>query len=270
MSSNTNRITALGVVALSLSTMTSEVAAEDQKWGFKLGFFTTDLDTSVQFDTNSGDVGWDTDFEDDLGLDSSDDAFRLDGYYKFNDKHRIDYSYFDMSRSGSGILTTEINFGDETFVVDSLVETTFDLDIYKAAYTYSLLSRESYDIGVSAGLYVADLGIGLASLDGDVVIDAEDAQITVPLPVLGLRGEYEFNDKWTLQGSMEFFFLEFEDSKGTLSDLYVGLDYQWFANTALGIAYNAATIDIDTDGEDSIGEVDYSYDGALIYLKFDF
>jgi len=268
MKSNTNRLTTLGVMALSLSMLTGEVTAEDQKWGFKFGFFTTDLDTTTQLDSNGGSIGLDTDFEDDLGLDSSEDVFRIDGYYKFNDRHRIDYSYFDLSRSGSGTLQTEINFGDQTFTIDSLIETTFDLEIYKAAYTYSLLTRESYYLGVSGGLYVADFDLGLESLESP--LETEAAELTAPLPVLGLRGEYEFNDKWTLQGSMEFFFLEFDDSKGTLSDLYVGLDYQLFASTALGIGYNTAALDVDLDGERTIGAIDWSYDGALVYLKFDF
>lgn len=242
--------------------------AEDQNWGFSLGAFITDFDTTTNFDSSQGSVGFDTDFEEDLGLDDSDNVFRFDAYYKFNSRHRLDASVFDLSRNGSGILTSEIEFGDKVFEVNSLVETDFDLSVFKVAYSYSLIDGEAGYLGLSGGLYVADAEIALTGVATG--FETESASVTAPLPVVGFRGEYQLNDRWTLRGSTEFFFLEFEDFSGSLFDLYGAIDYQLFENVAVGVGANLVELDVDTDGERFIGAFDWKYSGANIYLKFDF
>ena len=240
----------------------------DDKFSLSLGGFVTSRDTQTRLDS-SNTVGLNTDFEEALGLDDSDSVFRLDGYYRFNERHRLDFSVFDLSRSASNRVQGDLQWGDTQFGVDTVVDTEFDLDIYKLAYTYTFNKTDKGYLGVTAGLYVADTrveltGQGQAGLQGDV------GDITAPLPVVGLRLEQALSENWTLRGSAEFFALETNNVDGSLSDLYVGLDYQAWDNVALGIGYNDVGLDVDADRESFDGALDWQYSGALVFIKFDF
>ena len=90
------------------------------------------------------------------------------------------------------------------------------------------------------------------------------------MPVIGLRGEYEFADRWTFRASGEFFFIEYEDIDGSLVDLYAGVDYRVLDNMSVGLAVNRVGIDVDSEDENFRGALDWRYTGGLLFLKFDF
>ena len=82
-------------------------APEGDRYSLSLGVFVTDRDTETRLDSAAGD-GTDTDFESDLGLDASDTVFRVDGYYRFAERHRADFSVFDLSLSNSNQIERDI------------------------------------------------------------------------------------------------------------------------------------------------------------------
>jgi len=239
----------------------------DDRFSVSLGAFVTDRDTDTRLDSNTLGPGTEIDFEEDLGLDSSDSVFRLDGHFRFNEKHRVNFAVFDLSRDSSKAIQRDIQYGDEIFVIDTAVNTNIDLTIYKLAYTYSFMQRDNGYLGATLGAYVADTKLGLSEQN---LGQAEVRELTAPLPVIGFRGEYEFTDRLTLNASGEFFAIEFDDVDGSLVDLYLGLDFQIIEHVAIGLAYNNVNIDVDATKSDFGGSLDWQYDGALIFFKFDF
>jgi len=244
------------------------LAAEgtDKKFGVNLGVFITSRDTQTDFRSNLGGDS-DVDMEDDLGLDSSDSVFRIDGFWRFATRHQIDISYFDLSRQNSRVIDTEFEWKDTVYEIDTEVFSDFDLRIYKAAYTYEFMKRERGSLGVTAGLYVADLGISISSLTTG---GREVGDVTAPLPVFGLRGEYALSARWTLRGSAELFAFEIENLDGTMYDVYAGIDYHLGKNVAIGLAINTVGMDLDASRRNLEANLDWRYDGALAYLRFVF
>lgn len=259
------------IPALLLCLVSASVAhaatGKDDRASISLGVFVTDRDTNTRIDANTNEPGSDVDLEADLGLDKSDSVFRFDGYFKFNDRHRIDASWFDLSRSATKEINREIVWNGTVYPLDTTVESIFDLAIYKIAYTYSFLRREEGFLGASAGLYIADFG---ATLSAPGIGERETEDATAPLPVFGLRGEYRISRKWTFRGSGEFFAFEYEDWDGTLVDLYVGIDYAVSDAISLGLGYNSVTFDLGVDKTNFSGDVDWGYSGGMIFLKYDF
>jgi len=239
---------------------------DDDRFSLSLGVFFTDRDTEAQLDGSVVD-GTRTNFEKDLDLDGSDSVFRVDGYYRFNERHRVDFSVFDLSRVSSNQITTDIQWGDTLFVIDTVVKTDNDLSIYKAAYTYSFLDRESGYLGATFGFYVADWK---ASLREENLGPAEVGEVTAPLPVIGLRGEYALSDRWSFRASGEFFFIEYEDVEGSLVDLYAGIDYRVLDHLSVGLGFNSVSIDVDASKSKFEGVLDWNYTGGLMFLKFNF
>ncbi len=244
------------------------VSAEDidERFSVSLGGFFTDRITDLRLDGSLG-RGLPVNFEKDLGLDSVSRVFRLDGYYRFQGPHRLDFSVFDLSRSASKQIDKTIEWGDEVFQIGAELETRFDLEIYKAAYTYEFRQSETGFLGVTGGLYVADSATRLIA---NVTGQRELRSLTAPLPVLGLRGEREFADCWKLRVSGEFFFLEYDGYDGTIWDLYAAVDYEVSDHVSIGAGLNSVRLNVRTSKDRFDGRMKWRYNGALLFLKFDF
>jgi hypothetical protein len=147
------------------------------------------------------------------------------------------------------------------------VDTSQDLTIYKLAYTWSFLRRDKGYLGASAGLYVADIG---ASIAAESLGRATSGGVTAPLPVFGLRGQYDLSAKWSLRGSAEIFAIDYGDYNGSLYDVYAGLDYQLLEHVAIGVGVNSVKIDVGVRKSNFNGDFDWRYDGGLLFFKFDF
>jgi hypothetical protein len=237
------------------------------RYSLSLGVFITDRDGETQLNTPGTADGTPVDLENDLGLEQSSSVFRLDGYFRFNEKHRIDFSWFDLSREATKQIEKDITWEGTLFPINATIKGDFDLAIYKLAYTWSFMRREKGYLGLTAGLYIADIAARLSSVN---IADREGGDVTAPLPVIGLRGEYNLSEKWSLRASGEYFALEYGDFDGALFDFYAGVDYRLFDHMALGLGYNNVRMDIDVTAADFDGSLDWNYDGALIFVKIDF
>jgi hypothetical protein len=268
----TRRLSALLTVALPLTFLASPAWAQEgqatrERGSIVLGAFITNRDTTTRLDSDLG-LGTDIDLEDDLGLDKSLTVFRLGGDFWVGERHRFDVSVFDLSRSSSRRIEKTIDFGDQTFEIDTTVNTASDLTIVKAAYTYAFLNRNRGYLGATGGLYVASTKLSLSEA---TLGTAESEDLTAPLPVVGLRGEYDLTDRISLTSSVEWFGIDTGDASGTLTDFYLAADYRLGNRWAVGLAYNDVSMNIKADESYGFrGELDWGYDGWLAYVKFDF
>jgi hypothetical protein len=247
---------------------TSSAQDDRERASILLGMFITDRATSARLDSNNGDAGSDIDLEDDLGLEDSTTVGRFGGYYWFNPRHRLDFSIFDLSRDASRTIQETIDFGDQTFQINTVVNTSNDLTITKVDYTFAPLSRPRGFLGVIGGLYVSSTKLSLSSPN---VGAAESEDVTAPLPVLGVRGEYRATDRIALRGAIQWFGIDTGDVGGRLVDTYIGADYTFGERFAVGLALNDVSLSVEaTDDTGWNGELDWGYDGVLLYFKTDF
>ena len=232
-----------------------------------LGVYFNDQDTDTGFSSNFSDTEVVLDLEDDLGLESSLEVFRADAYYRFGDKHRIDGSVFDFSRSANVNTAVQIDWKDTSFSIDTNLNTDLDLAIYKVAYTYEWIKDEKGHVGVSGGLYIADIDLSLFSNDN---FDEERGTLTAPLPVVGLRAGRLLSERWAVNAHAEFFFIDVEALSGHLYDVGILLNYWFNDRVALGLGWNGVDIDVDATSRTLKTDIDWSYSGALASLVFGF
>ena len=264
---------ALLIILFSLSVNAGEKKNESKPWerfSFNLGGFITAINSDVRLGTEG--LGIEVDVEDALDLDSSVSVFRVDGLWRFssNLRHRLDLSWFDISRDSSTTLSENIQIGDTLFPLGTQVTTSFDLEVFKGAYSYSFFQDDRMDLGVSFGLFVMPIDF---KIDASGAFEGHESEsITAPLPVLGLRTDFAITSKLFLKYNIDFFYLEIDHFEGVITDSKLALEYNAFKYVGFGIGLEKFDIYIKAEDEDYpnidfTGSFEFSYVGLMVYCK---
>jgi hypothetical protein len=238
-----------------------------------LGTFIVGTDTRVRLDGKTGEgdrVNWENTF-------GSGDVtrFRLDGSWRFADRHQLRFLWFNAGRSDQAKLEEDIEWGGETFPVTAKVKGEFDFDIYELAYEYAFLRRDSYELTGTIGLHYTGLSLALSAkasasggtLEGNL---RKEGSVGAPLPVIGLRGLWSLpHDLW-LNVTAQYFALSIDEYDGNLQDYKLMLTWQPKKWLGFGIGYNRFAVDVDVDSTDFTGSLDWTYDGPMIQYSMAF
>lgn len=243
-------------------------SSDRERGSVYIGTFITDRNTSARVDSDAGNPGTDVDLEGDLGLKASTSVGRAGGYIWLSARQRLDLSYFDLSRTASRTINKTINFDDKTFLINTVVSTDNHLTITKLDYTFSFLNKDKGFLGVTGGLYVMQTRL---SLSEPSLGNYSSEGLTAPLPVIGLRGDYSINDRWTLRGAFQWFGISVDTASGHLTDTYAGVDYGFAKRFAVGLAYDTVSMNVEATKTGHLkGSLDWGYNGWLLYFKADF
>jgi len=236
------------------------------------GAFFPKLDTVVQVDGSQGNAGTAIDFESTLGMDRSASLPIFRGHYRFNKKHRVDFGYFDLDRSGLDVSDVQIRVGDETFPANFPLSSFFDVKVFDLAYGYTVLHTAKADLELSVGLSIQEISTGVRD-DMQNILSAE-TDVTAPLPTFGASGIFAFTEKLVLHARAGFFAVELDlgdnNFDGRIIDVELSLFHYTFKNVGFGAGY--VFFDVDVNYTDDLFKVstDYQYRGpmALINVYF--
>jgi hypothetical protein len=254
--------------------------AEDTPWekfSLDLGYFIANTDTNVRL--GSG-LGVSVDMEDLLGLDSTDSAGRVRASWRFTDnrRHRLDFQWFGFRRDGSNTIGQDIQYEDQDGIEQTIpagthLESFFDFDIYQAAYSYSFFQDDRIDLAGSLGLYVMPIDFGF-NATGLVNVGGSE-NFTAPLPVLGVRADFEITPKWYFRSGLQVFYLEIGEFAGSILQTNVAIEYLPWKHFGFGLGFDSLNMKVEADGNDYPGidfkgEINFHYTGLQLYAKLYF
>lgn len=263
---------ALGVLAPAARADEAPNLLEDRLY-LALGSYVVDSDTEVRLDGRTGQgttIDWERTFG---GGDVT--RFRVDGQWRFADRHKARFMWFSSSRDASRTLEEDIDWGDETFPVNARVNGEFGFDVYELAYEYAFLRRENYEVSASIGLHYTSLELTLSAraaesggtLNADI---SEKGSVGAPLPVIGLRGQWALPyDLWIDLGA-QYFALSIDEYDGSLSDVRAMIVWQPRTWLGLGLGYNRFDVDVDVDKSRFEGSLDWTYQGPMLFYSASF
>lgn len=265
-------VTWLGAPRLGVAEESENKTTPWKRAGLNLGGFFAALNSSVSI--GAAGVGVDVDVEDALDFDTTTTAFRTDAYWRFtrNKRHRVDFTWFSLRRSGRTTLGRDLEFGDTVFPLGSTVKSSFDFDIYKGGYSYSFLQDDRVDLAASVGLYIAPISFDITATGAFTGQDESD--VTAPLPVVGLRADFAITPKWFLRTSAEAFYLEIDNYKGAIVDFQAAVEYAAFKHVGFGLGFDILHVSVEANASNKVidldfgGEVNFDYAGIQFYMKF--
>jgi hypothetical protein len=113
------------------------------------------------------------------------------------------------------------------------------------------------------------MGIDLAFESADFDVE-ESFDVTAPLPVIGLHAAYALSPTWSLSASAEFFQIAIGDFSGSLVDSRLTLAHDWFEHFGWGIGFNGFALDAELEDSPLSADIEYAYQGLLVYLRMYF
>ena len=111
----------------------------EERGKLDLGACIINVGTGATLTFSETDGGQKVDFEDDLGLSSSESVFRAHGYWRFAPRHRLNVGYYAFNRSAETTLETEIDWEDDVFPVGTEVDTEIKWELVPVSYAYSFV-----------------------------------------------------------------------------------------------------------------------------------
>ena len=247
----------------------SAVAFPD-KYMVRLGSYIVDgSDTQFSVSSDIGGLGTVIDYSRDLGGESRDTIPRIDAYYRFNPRHRIDFTSFSIDRKGSRTLAI-----DPPITIDGVdysggtINSEIKYTLYKLGYAYSFYHSSRVELSISAGLNFTNYDLKFADTTG---ANASTAGVTAPLPMFGLRMGYAITPKWSVHYVAESFFIDIDDKlRGALINYELNTEYKLFKNFAIGAGLARIGSSLEVNDDDWKGSVSDSYRGYTIFGTFYF
>jgi hypothetical protein len=240
------------------------------RFSLSLGTFLMDTSTELRVDGEGG-RGTQIDAERDLGLHNS-DSFRIDGYWRFAERHKLRLLYFKSSRSSTRTIDRDITFRDTVFPVNAELGTHFSTDVTELAYEYAFLRRERFEVSGTAGLHNLRfrLGLSAAQTGGGTAELAQTAKADGPLPVVGLRGIWRLGEHWALDAQAQFFKISVDPYDGRIEDYTASFVWMPFTHVGLGAGWNEFVTRLDVSGGQFEGSMRWRYGGARIFVTASF
>jgi hypothetical protein len=212
------------------------------------------------------------DVEDALGLETAVFAFRGDVAYKIGKtkKNYITIGYFGINRTARKTLEEELDVGGIIYPIGTEINSKFNLSIVRIKYGYSFYQDDRVSIGASLGFFIMPVALNVKALgQGD-----NNTNFTAPLPLFGLRTDFQISKKLYLRQNVEFLYLSTSSINGGILDLSVFLEHKTFKNAAFGLGVNSNRLNISLKKPDSaiefFGDLRMDYTGALLYAKYYF
>jgi hypothetical protein len=257
----------LGLLICTVLLQAGPAAAEEElpdRLMLRLGGYSIrNASTIGRLDANNLPVGTYVDFHDTLGGDDHATVFRLDGLYRFNERHALGFSWYSVKFSGSTELGQDIWWNGVNYPLNTQVDSEIKFDVYKVNYQYSLYHKEEVELGMIFGLHIMKTFAGINAIS---ISQSGNESITAPLPVWGLFADYKFTPRLSAFYNYQFFFVNYQDVvKGGLMDFLLGLEYRLFRHVALGAAYNRFGLHVKAKGDNQTLYFDSNWNGGMLY-----
>ena len=237
------------------------------------GIFTATQDTNMLAKKNG--VGATLNLQELFKMEQQTQAARIEGIYKFNQKHRLEFSWYKLENSSHISKSKTFTAFGETVEAGATLDIKFDTQITKFTYAYSAYQTNRLALDFRLGIHSTGITTGYTATyniyDINKSNSAESISVTAPLPVIGLGLNYELFHNVNLRYAIDYFFVSYDSSvTGTFTDSVLALDYTFNRYFGLGGGINTTKMRFRTHDQDVDFELRHEVIGAIWYATFSY
>lgn len=245
----------------------------DTRFQIDVGGYVAFLSSSVQLGLKALGGGIIIDAEKAFGLESNQSVFFADFGVSLgkNLKHHLEAGFMFSRRSAFKIITEDIYIDDIFIPAETKVETTFNFDVYRLEYLYSIVKERRTEVQLGAGFFIMPLQfetvIKTPGLNFNLPARAD---ITAPLPVVELQLEIALSPRLILNQELALMYLKIGDFEGDITSFQLNLRYLIAKNIGIGAGWNKFDLNVVANGYawpgvDFVGQIGFGYSGPFLY-----
>ena len=266
------QIRTLTTLGLALGFLACAPAQADDRFTLRLGAMQADADIGLRgtvdfegetYDYESGRMGF-----------GDDTAPRVEGGFRFGERHRLLFNYFQFDKDRRYELDQAVTFGDTTFPAGSSAQAGAQFDLASLVYDFALVETDTVSFGLQAGAEWAKLEGRAEAVSGADRFEARD-EADGYAPVFGARFSANTADqRWgfTLQGQyLDADWGDFGDYGGDITRANALVEYRFTPNFGVFAGYDWFKLDVTRDfDEDARAGLDLRFKGptAGVTLAF--
>lgn len=230
-----------------------------------VGVFAATSTTEARLESPSG-IGTTVDFEDVLGLESNDLVPQGLARWRFGERWRLELEHFQLDRSNTTQISGEIVWGDETFPINSTVDTEFNVSVTRLSCGYSFFKRPDKELGIALGFHLMDVEIELSS----GAAAADDAAALAPLPVVSMYGQVALTDAWAVSSRLDAFRVSYDPYEGHVFSIGIDALFQPWRHVGMGFGWRSLAVEFSADASDWEGQANTHYQGPIAFISCSF
>lgn len=236
-------------------------------FALRAGFFWGSIDTFGRFDSAKGVEGTPFTAEHDLGL--NDRAYQIDVeiIFRLEERSRLRVNFLDTRREAEKTIDRTIQYGDQAFLVNNLVQSDFDWRQMDITYTYSFLRGERYELGIGPGIHLIEAEAS-AQIPGTP--QYADYSGAGPFATLALDGTWLIARHWSLEARAQYLRLTIGSVGGMMGQYHSDLEYRWRRNLAFGVGYTLRQSELDVRNSDPSGVMRLRIAGPEAFARMSF
>lgn len=219
-------------------------AQDADRLTLRVGAMSASADTTLSADTTF--MGERYRFSQNVDFGSDEWVPRIDGTFRFADRHRLVFDYFNYDKTRRETLDEDVSFDDVTIPAGSFARAGLDFQLASLLYDYSVIDDTRFSLGLQIGAEWAKAEASLlAESGGERWTDraSEDGYA----PVVGVRLTARPADRWllNLQGQyLDADWGDFGDYGGSISRANAVAEYRFTDHFGLFAGYEWYKLDI--------------------------
>lgn len=236
----------------------------EDRFRAEVNFIWAGVDTQLRVDPSNIQRGTQISAEDDLGLDDTELMTQAELTLLPGDHHLIRFSALNTRRSAQKNIDRQIRFDDQVYVAGERVDSEMNISMFGLTYGYRFLASNRAEVTASFGIQIASVETN-AVVRSRVVREAEDG--VAPLPLVGLEGRYDFTDRWSAEGRLQYLGANIDDVEGSILDARLAATWRVNPYLVFGLGYRSFSLDIDSRNSSTPGLVDMEIAGPLLFAR---
>lgn len=245
-------------------------AIDEERIVLRVGAMGADADSQLR--GNGEFEGEPIRFREDFDFGGTETVPRLSGQFRFADRHRLVFDYFNYDKDRRWTLSEDISYGGETIPAGSFIGGDVEFEIASLAYDFAVVETDTVSWGMQLGVAYAGMEARAGAEIADQRWDASDSADGFA-PVVGTRVTFHPADRWRfiVQGQyLDADWGDFGDYEGDLSRANAIAEYRFTDHVGVHLGYDWFRLDVDRYGSDGMLGLRQEFKGPVAGLTVAF
>ncbi len=243
----------------------------DTKIDVDLGVFYPDKERVFRVSGGVGIENFDTDVEEELKLNKSEEVFSTEIGWRFSERWRLAGQYFSVKDGNTLTLTQDVEWEDIVYQAGSSVGAATSFSVIRLFFSRDFLSAPHHTLGIGVGLHQMEIKF---SMEGQAIVPgggtefrSESVRTQAPMPNIRAWDNRRLSPRWVFATRLDWLEASVSPYDGSIVNAAAGFHYTISEHLAVGLNYNYFHLNVGIQDTDWRGDAEIRFHGPYVAIK---